>query len=112
AEAENALIRVNEKLSTDSDDQIVRHRLVFLNSDTAGQMVVELDKSEGREIDGFEIAKLWREEMPEIPGIKSFKVNASTGGGGAGADISLQLRGTNLTNLKLATDELKSRLAE
>ncbi|CAM3839129.1 efflux RND transporter permease subunit [Rheinheimera salexigens] len=112
AEAENALIRVNDKLSTDIDDQIVRHRLVFLNSDTAGQLVVELDKSEGREIDGFEIAKLWREEMPEIPGIKSFKVNAATGGGGAGADISLQLRGTNLDNLKLATEELKARLAE
>lgn len=111
AEAENALIRVNNKLSTDVDDQIVKHRLVFLNGDTAGQLVVELEKSEGREIDGFEIAKLWREEMPEIPGIKSFKVNASSGGGGGGADISLQLRGTDLDNLKLATEELKTRLA-
>jgi multidrug efflux pump subunit AcrB len=112
AEAERALIRVNKQLSTDVDDQIVRHRLVFLNSDTAGQLVVELEKSEGREIDGFEIAKLWREEMPEVPGLKSFKINASAGGGGGGADISLQLRGSNLDNLKLATDELKARLAE
>ena len=32
--------------------------------------------------------------------------------GGGGADIALQLRGTNLENLKLATEELKGRLAE
>ncbi|MGI5308978.1 efflux RND transporter permease subunit [Rheinheimera sp. WS51] len=112
AEAEAALVRVNQQLSTDIDDQIVKHRLVFLNNDTSGELIVELEKSEGREIDGFEIAKVWREEMPEIPGLKSFKVNASSGGGGGGADISLQLRGTNLDNLKLATDELKVRLAE
>ncbi len=110
-EAEAALIRANDKLNAEFDEDIVKHRLVFLNSDTAGQMVVELEKSEGREIDGFEIANRWREEMPEIPGLKAFKINAATGGAG-GADIALQLRGTNLDNLKLATEELKAKLAE
>lgn len=110
-EAEAALMRANEKLNAEFDEDIVKHRLVFLNGDTAGQMVVELEKSEGREIDGFEIANRWREEMPEIPGLKAFKINAATGGGG-GSDVALQLRGTNLDNLKLATEELKAKLAE
>ena len=110
-EAEAALIRANEKLNAEFNDDIVKHRLMFLDSDTAGQLVVELEKSEGREVDGFEIANRWREEMPEIPGLKAFKINAATGGGG-GADIALQLRGTNLDNLKLATEELKARLGE
>ncbi len=109
-EAEAALLRATTKLNAQYNDDIVKHRLMFLQSDTAGQLVVELEKSEGREIDGFEIANYWREEMPEIPGLKSFKINASTGGGG-GADIALQLRGTNLDNLKLATTELKEKLA-
>lgn len=110
-EAEAALVRANDKLYAQYNDSIIKHRLMFLNSDTAGQLVVELEKSEGREIDGFEIANRWRAEMPDIPGVKAFKINASTTGG-AGADIALQLRGTNLDNLKLATEELKGRLAE
>ena len=110
-EIEQALLRANIELGREFNEDVIKHRLVFLNSDTAGQLVVELKKSEDREIDGFEIAKRWREQVPEIPGLKSFKINSSVAGGG-GADIALQLRGTNLQNLQLATQELKDRLAE
>jgi len=110
-EIEQALIRANNKMRETEDDDVVKHRLMFLNSDTAGQIVVELEKSEGREIDGFEIARRWREEIPEIPGLKSFKINSSAGGGGGGSDISFQLRGNDLNQLQAATRELKTALA-
>lgn len=108
---EQALMRANDELKQQEQGDVVKHRLMFLNSDTAGQMVVELAKSEGREIDGFEIARRWREQIPEIPGLKSFKVNANSMGGGAGADISFQLRGQDLAQLQAATRELKTALA-
>lgn len=110
-EIEQALMRANQKMRATEDEDVVKHRLMFLNSDTAGQIVVELEKSEGREIDGFEIARRWREEIPEIPGLKSFKINSSAGGGGGGSDISFQLRGNDLNQLQAATRELKTALA-
>lgn len=110
-EIEQALMRANQKMRATEDEDVVKHRLMFLNSDTAGQIVVELEKSEGREIDGFEIARRWREEIPEIPGLKSFKINSSAAGGGGGADISFQLRGNDLNQLQAATRELKLALA-
>jgi multidrug efflux pump subunit AcrB len=109
-EIEAALMRVDQQLLSQGEDMVVKHRLVFLNSDTAGQLVVELDKSEGREVDSFEIARLWREQIPDIPGLKAFKISSS-GFGGGGSDIALQLRGTNLANLQKATEELKLALA-
>lgn len=108
-EIEAALMRVDQQLLSEGEDVVVKHRLVFLNSDTAGQIVVELDKSEGREVDSFEIGRRWREQIPEIPGLKAFKLSNS--GFGAGADIALQLRGTNLENLQKATADLKLALA-
>lgn len=109
---EQALIRANDQIRTEEEgDNVVRHRLMFLNSDTAGQIVVELEKSEGREIDGFEIARRWREEIPEIPGMKSFKINTNMMGGSGGADISFQLRSNDLDQLQAATRELKTALA-
>jgi len=108
---EQALQQVNSELGRDYQQDVVRHRLVFLNNDTGGQLVVELEKSEGREIDGFEIANRWRDAVPEIPGVKSFKINAATGAGGQGGDLSLQLQGSDLTTLQAATGELKKALA-
>ncbi|SEA31102.1 efflux RND transporter permease subunit [Alkalimonas amylolytica] len=111
-EMEAALMRANERLKSEYNADVIQHRLVFLNSDTRGQMVLELEKSEGREIDGFEIARIWREEMPEIAGLRSFNINASTGAGGGGADIALQIRGDNLAMLEAAAEELKRALEQ
>lgn len=108
---EQALQRVNRELGREYNQDIVKHRLMFLNNDTGGQLVVELEKSEGREIDGFEIANRWREQIPEIPGVKSFKISAATMGGGEGGDLSLELKGTDLATLQAATDVLKKALA-
>ncbi len=108
---EQALQRVNSELGREYNQDIVKHRLMFLSNDTGGQLVVELEKSEGREIDGFEIANRWREQIPEIPGVKSFKISAATMGGGEGGDLSLELKGTDLATLQAATDVLKKALA-
>ncbi|MDZ7868906.1 MAG: efflux RND transporter permease subunit [Rheinheimera sp.] len=110
---EAALQRANTELGREYNQDVVRHRLAFLNSDTNAQLVVELEKSEGREIDGFEIANRWREQVPEIPGVKSFKINAaSMGGGGQGGDLSLQIQGSDLPSLQAATEQLKKALAQ
>lgn len=109
---EAALERANQQLGREFSQDVVKHRLVFLNGDTAGQLVVELEKSEGREIDGFEIANRWREQIPEIPGVKSFKINAASGAGMGGADLALELQGKDLATLQNATKALKKALAD
>lgn len=106
---ERSLLATDLNIEKDHGQAVVRHRLSFLNSETAGEIVVELQKGENREIDAFEIARLWREAVPEIPGMKTLKINASDGGGGS--DISLQLRSNNLDNLKNAAVELRQALA-
>ncbi|MDX3773028.1 efflux RND transporter permease subunit [Chromatiaceae bacterium AAb-1] len=106
---EQSLLAVDKDIEKDQGAAVVKHRLAFLNSETAGEIVVELQKGENREIDAFEIARLWREAVPEIPGMKTLKINASDGGGGS--DISLQLRSNNLENLKNAALELRQALA-
>lgn len=106
---EQSLLVIDKKIEQDQGAVVVKHRLAFLNSETAGEIFVELQKGENREIDAFEIARLWREAVPEIPGVKTLKINASDSGGGG--DISLQLRSNNLENLKNAALELRQALA-
>src|SRR5690606_31163188 len=57
---------------------LVRYILQFTNGNTGAQTVIELSKSEVREIDANEIVRRWREKIGEIAGAREFRVFAST----------------------------------
>ena len=108
---EAALVKTNEQIVAKGEEGLVKHRLTFTESDTRGELVIELEKSEGRKIDANEFVRLWREQIPEIAGIKTLQIFSSTSGGGGG-DISFQLKSKELDQLRLATEELKAAMLE
>ena len=107
---EQALLEVDNAYFAEHGQHVVKHSLAFYNGVARGQIFVELAKGETREIDGFEIVKLWREKVPEIPGVKNMQFQASTNGGAG--DISFQLKSKSLSQLTGAAEELKQVLAE
>ncbi len=106
---EAALVKTNEQIVAKGEEGLMKHRLTFTESDTRGELVIELEKSEGRNIDANEFVRLWREQIPEIAGIKTLQIFSSTSGGGGG-DISFQLKSKELDQLRLATEELKAAM--
>ncbi|MFC4656376.1 efflux RND transporter permease subunit [Rheinheimera marina] len=106
---EQALVRTDQKLQSEGEEPMVKHRLTFTQGETAGQFVIELAKSEGRETDANEFVRRWREELPEIAGVKTLQIFSSTNGGGGG-DISFQLVSKDLDKLRLATEDLKAAM--
>ncbi|KKL02353.1 efflux RND transporter permease subunit [Rheinheimera mesophila] len=107
---EAALVKTNEQIIAKGEEGLVKHRLTFTESDTRGELVIELEKSEGRDIDANEFVRLWREQIPEIAGVKTLQIFSSTSGGGGG-DISFQLKSKELEQLRLATEELKTAMS-
>ncbi|WP_341503782.1 efflux RND transporter permease subunit [Gallaecimonas sp. GXIMD4217] len=108
---QEALWRVDDRLYEESGQRVLKHSYVWNNSNTSGELVVELTKSELRDIGAFELADLWRKEFGDQPGVKTLKLNASIGNNGGGGAIAFQLQGKDLDNLTAATNELKARLA-
>ncbi len=108
-EMEKALIAVDKRLFEETGQHLVKHRIAFDQGASSGTIFVELQKSESQEVDGFEVIRLWRENMPEVPGVKNFQFNGSINGGG-GSDIALQFKGNSLDQLRLAASELKEIL--
>jgi multidrug efflux pump subunit AcrB len=107
---EAALVKTNQQIVAKGEEGLVKHRLTFTESDTRGELVIELEKSEGRNIDANEFVRLWREQIPEIAGVKTLQIFSSTNGGGGG-DISFQLKSKELDQLRLATEDLKAAMA-
>ncbi|MDP2560055.1 efflux RND transporter permease subunit [Psychrobium sp. 1_MG-2023] len=108
---ENALYKTNQQLLSVYGDDVVQHSFVSMNSQTNIFIFAELKKGEDREINGVEIADAWRDNIPELPGVKKLTMNASTGVGG-GDPIAFKLTGKNLESLNAATKELKATLSE
>ncbi|WP_411359951.1 efflux RND transporter permease subunit [Pseudidiomarina sp. YC-516-91] len=106
-----ALYRVDDKVSEETGEDVVKHSTTWLNGTTSGMVMSELAKGEEREIDGFEIINRWRMETPEIAGVKAVNFQGSIGGGG-GFDVEFQLAGEDLNQLSAAAKELKEALGQ
>lgn len=106
-QVESVLKRVADDYEEEHGQSLVKHTAVFLNGDSGGQILVELEKGENLEINGFEIVNRWRQRVPELVGVKELNFQASVmGGGGGGFDMEFQLSGSDLDELAEAAREL------
>jgi len=87
----------------------IKHSMVFTQGNTQATFLLELVKSEERELDAYAIEKLWRDEIGEIPGTKELRFFAGTNAGG-GAAIEFQLTGKNDIELEKAADAIQDQL--
>ncbi|MDH3788940.1 MAG: efflux RND transporter permease subunit, partial [Xanthomonadales bacterium] len=90
---------------------VVTSALAFARNDTSGQIITELVKENEDVITGPEVLRRWREEVGEIPGVKTLGFEGATGPGG-GPSISLQLIGTNIEQVGRAAKELETRIRQ
>ena len=90
--------------------EFIKHSMVFTNGNTQATFVLELVKPEQRELDAYEIEKLWRDEIGEIPGTKELRFFAGANAGG-GAAIEFQLTGKDYIALEAAALDIQEKLS-
>lgn len=95
------------------DEPIVRTVFAWSASETSGDLVAELHKTEDPRLGITEIERRWREKTGQIAGAKGLRIGAAGGGpGGDGPDLSFQLIGNNLDQLEQAASELESEVRQ
>jgi len=103
--------KVSEELGMESG-AVVTSVLSFTRSDVNGQVITELVKENDDVITGKEVLRRWREEVGDIPGVKTLAFEGATGGPGGGPSVSLQLIGPNIDQLGRASRELEHRIRQ
>lgn len=91
---------------------VVHHVISFAESDTTGAVVTELVKEEFAVIDGQEVLRRWRNEVGDIPGVKTLGFSGAGHGPGGGPAISLTLMGSNIDQVSSAASELERRIRQ
>lgn len=79
------MIKTVDAQTQQSDGQtMIRDMLVFNQGRTRGRIVVPLVDENLRPYDAFELSRRWRENMPEIAGLKSLEIQDDPNGGANG----------------------------
>ena len=111
-----ALLRMEQSVMSLNDDfpeeLPVDNVLVFTSGDSRGSLLVELTKAgEARSISAVDIENAWREKTGFIPNTRELRFYSSTNAGG-GANINLNLMGSDYRQLELAAGELEQKLRD
>ena len=104
-----AMHRMDDKVAEESGENVIKHAIAFDNGNLGGEIFAELTKGETRTLTDFEIQDMWRQELPEIPGVKSFNIS-SPGAPGGGSDLSFEFSSSDIKALRSISDELKEAL--
>lgn len=99
---ENTILDVEQQIIDEFGSGMVRDRLAFNSTRTEAQILAPLVEEEKRPIDTFELARRWREAIPEITGMKSFTVVDDVNGGGDDGEFGYLLFGSDIDTLNAA----------
>jgi len=105
----DAMYRMDEKVRDETGEGVVKHSIAYDNGNLGGEVFAELTKGETRTLSDFEIHQRWRDEMPEIPGVKAFNIGAP-GGPGGGADLNFEFSSGDISALRAISNDLKTAL--
>ena len=100
---EKTILDEDEKIKQEfGGDGMVRDILVFNDDRTNGEVFAPLVDESKRVINTFELARRWREAMPEIPAMKSLVVIDDINGGSDDGEFGFLLFGPELETLNAA----------
>ncbi|MDA9095094.1 efflux RND transporter permease subunit [Porticoccaceae bacterium] len=93
------------------DKGLIEHLIFYTESDIQAMFMMSLTHPEDRSISAFDIEKLWRDKVGNLPNVRKQSYFSGTNAGG-GAKINLTLSGLDPQQLTLAGAALVDKLGE
>lgn len=107
---ENMVREVEKDTIAETGKPLVGSIMAYASSSNKGQIVVPLVDEEARPFDAFELARRWRNALPEIPGMKKITIQDEVIDAGDEGELSYRIYGKNLEELNAAGRLLMQRL--
>ena len=99
---ESVIWQIEEETIKEYGSGMIRDLLAFNESRTQARLVIPLVDEDARHFDTFELARKWREKIPEIAGMKSFSIEDDVNGGGDNGEFGYLLYGADIKSLNEA----------
>ncbi|NOU51224.1 efflux RND transporter permease subunit [Pseudoalteromonas sp. JBTF-M23] len=109
---EQLVIAEDKKIEQEFGSKMVRDILVMNQDRTEGRILAPLVDEELRPFNTFELTRRWRENMPEIAGVKSILIEEEVINLGQDGDFGYLLYGSDIETLNAAGRQLIRMLQE
>jgi multidrug efflux pump subunit AcrB len=105
------IVKVDKEIESKYGVSMISDLQVDLRSRTSGEVMVKLTVPEKRPMNTFELADLWRQAIPDYPGVKTLDISDNFFGDGRDdGDIAFRLESIDDAQLLAAAKELKRKL--
>jgi multidrug efflux pump subunit AcrB len=71
---ERVVKEVDKKIALKYGAEVIEHTAIMLKNENSGELFVKLVDDDIRSIDTFQIAAMWRKALPQMPGLKEFRI--------------------------------------
>ncbi|WP_440054494.1 efflux RND transporter permease subunit [Pseudoalteromonas sp. T1lg65] len=113
AAIEQMVLRVDREIEQEFGQGMIKSVYSFNGDRTKGTVLTPLVEEELRPFTAFELSRRWREQMPEIAGVKSIIIQDNVGNpGGNEGEFGYRLYGPDIEVLNAAGRQLISMLRE
>ncbi|RJE71254.1 acriflavin resistance protein [Pseudoalteromonas sp. MSK9-3] len=109
---EQLVIDIDKQVEQEYGVKMVKNVMVFNMDRTSAQVMAPLVDEELRPFDTFELSRRWRENMPEIAGVKSILVEDEVINLGGEGDFGYLLYGSDIETLNAAGRQLITLLQQ
>ena len=107
---ETVVLNVDKQVQQEYGVSMLRDVMVFNESRTEGKLLAPLVDEEERPFNTFELTRRWREQLPEIAGMKSIQIEDEVINMGQNGDFGYLLFGSDIDTLNSAGRRLISML--
>ena len=107
---ETVVLNVDKQVQQEYGVSMLRDVMVFNEGRTEGKLLAPLVDEEERPFNTFELSRRWREQLPEIAGMKSIQIEGEVINMGQNGDFGYLLFGSDIDTLNSAGRRLISML--
>jgi multidrug efflux pump subunit AcrB len=109
---EQLVLNIDKQVAQEYGVKMVKNVMVFNTDRTSAQVMAPLVDEELRPFDTFELSRRWRENMPDIAGVKSILVEDEVINLGGDGDFGYLLYGSDIDTLNAAGRQLITLLQQ
>jgi multidrug efflux pump subunit AcrB len=99
---ERIILEIEDEIIAEHGSGMIRDIMVYNQGRSEGQIMAPLVDEELRHFNTFELARRWRERIPDISGMKSFTIQDDLNSGGDGGEFGYLIFGSDIDTLNEA----------
>lgn len=108
---EQAILDVDKSFVQKYGNGMIAHTAIILDGPQNAELFVKLVDDELRKLDTFALAKLWRQALPNMPGLKEYRIQETLDGAPESRDIQVNVIGEDPLRVSAATRQLEEKLS-